>query len=196
MPSTAILDYRIHQMQLGSPRSPLNCQVLSLHLPHPGLQPRTPTHLPNSMSAPSRPHGSQYYQKTTNGPPYLTSPPPLQRSPPTHQSRTAVPTPYDGPIDLSRSSKPAVRLSTGPVAQHDEGSEDLSLIQESSTNMHLGMGSPGIARRAKAHVPSACVNCKRKHLACETRRPCNRCLQAGKEVRHHEPVTLSNAYCC
>ncbi|MCJ1292265.1 hypothetical protein MMC34_003815 [Xylographa carneopallida] len=48
--------------------------------------------------------------------------------------------------------------------------------------MLLPLGSPGTARRAKAHVPSACVNCKRKHLACETRRPCNRCLQAGKEA--------------
>ncbi|MCJ1381118.1 hypothetical protein MMC17_004227 [Xylographa soralifera] len=48
--------------------------------------------------------------------------------------------------------------------------------------MLLPLGSPGTVRRAKAHVPSACVNCKRKHLACETRRPCNRCLQAGKEA--------------
>ncbi len=43
--------------------------------------------------------------------------------------------------------------------------------------------SPRSARRAKAHVPSACVNCKRKHLRCEQRRPCHRCVQAGKEVR-------------
>lgn len=42
--------------------------------------------------------------------------------------------------------------------------------------------SPRSARRAKAHVPSACVNCKRKHLRCEQRRPCHRCVQAGKEV--------------
>ncbi len=42
--------------------------------------------------------------------------------------------------------------------------------------------SPRSARRTKAHVPSACVNCKRKHLRCEQRRPCHRCVQAGKEV--------------
>lgn len=42
--------------------------------------------------------------------------------------------------------------------------------------------SPRSQRRAKAHVPSACVNCKRKHLRCEQRRPCHRCVQAGKEV--------------
>lgn len=59
----------------------------------------------------------------------------------------------------------------------------------SSPNIHRtpfasqpSLPSPRSARRAKAHVPSACVNCKRKHLRCEQRRPCHRCVQAGKEV--------------
>lgn len=37
-------------------------------------------------------------------------------------------------------------------------------------------------RRAKAHVASACVNCKRKHLGCDAARPCRRCIVSGKEV--------------
>ena len=53
---------------------------------------------------------------------------------------------------------------------------------DSSEAQQLIPGIPGVARRAKAHVPSACVNCKKKHLACETKRPCNRCMQTGKEV--------------
>ncbi|PWN47030.1 hypothetical protein IE53DRAFT_275251 [Violaceomyces palustris] len=33
---------------------------------------------------------------------------------------------------------------------------------------------------AKAHVPSACLNCKRAHLACDVGRPCRRCINLGK----------------
>ncbi|KAE8144414.1 hypothetical protein BDV25DRAFT_171576 [Aspergillus avenaceus] len=44
-------------------------------------------------------------------------------------------------------------------------------------------------RRTKAHVASACVNCKKKHLGCDPARPCRRCVLSGKEatcvdVRH------------
>ncbi|OJJ44990.1 hypothetical protein ASPZODRAFT_17900 [Penicilliopsis zonata CBS 506.65] len=35
-------------------------------------------------------------------------------------------------------------------------------------------------RRTKAHVASACVNCKKKHLGCDPARPCRRCVVAGK----------------
>ena len=180
-------------MQLGSPRSPLNCQVLSLHLPHPGLQPsRSTSYMPPPMSAQPRPQGSLYYQKSGTMSTYLTSPPlvsssrPDERNLPTYQSRSAaIQRSYDLPADVSRSSKAPLRLSTETtISQHDDPSDELS-----SAGMHLSMGSPGVARRAKAHVPSACVNCKRKHLACETRRPCNRCLQAGKEVGDIETAT-------
>lgn len=37
-------------------------------------------------------------------------------------------------------------------------------------------------RRTKAHVASACVNCKKKHLGCDSARPCRRCVVAGKSV--------------
>ncbi|PWN20996.1 hypothetical protein BCV69DRAFT_180995 [Microstroma glucosiphilum] len=33
---------------------------------------------------------------------------------------------------------------------------------------------------AKAHVSSACLNCKRAHLACDAERPCRRCSKLGK----------------
>ena len=38
-------------------------------------------------------------------------------------------------------------------------------------------------RRTKAHVASACINCKRAHLSCDVQRPCARCVASGKEVR-------------
>ncbi|KAF9988267.1 hypothetical protein BGZ75_009748 [Mortierella antarctica] len=33
----------------------------------------------------------------------------------------------------------------------------------------------------KAHVPSACINCKKAHLACDLSRPCKRCISVGKD---------------
>jgi hypothetical protein len=38
------------------------------------------------------------------------------------------------------------------------------------------------ARKAKTHVASACVNCKRAHLSCDVQRPCARCVASGKQV--------------
>ncbi|KAI8936311.1 hypothetical protein NX059_006729 [Plenodomus lindquistii] len=37
------------------------------------------------------------------------------------------------------------------------------------------------ARRTKAHVASACVNCKKAHLSCDVQRPCGRCVSSGKQ---------------
>ncbi len=45
-----------------------------------------------------------------------------------------------------------------------------------------GQVSPKAVRKTKAHVASACVNCKKKHLRCDNARPCRRCVQSGKEV--------------
>ncbi len=43
-----------------------------------------------------------------------------------------------------------------------------------------GVMRPG--RRTKAHVHSACFNCKRAHLSCDVERPCHRCVASGKQV--------------
>jgi hypothetical protein len=45
-----------------------------------------------------------------------------------------------------------------------------------------GPSSPKTTRKPKVHVPSACVNCKKKHLRCDNSRPCHRCVQSRKEV--------------
>lgn len=37
-------------------------------------------------------------------------------------------------------------------------------------------------KKAKAHVASACMNCKRAHLSCDIQRPCTRCITSGKQV--------------
>ncbi|KAI9024296.1 hypothetical protein CLU79DRAFT_746487 [Phycomyces nitens] len=35
-------------------------------------------------------------------------------------------------------------------------------------------------RGYKSHVPSACINCKKAHLACDVSRPCKRCVSLNK----------------
>jgi hypothetical protein len=47
------------------------------------------------------------------------------------------------------------------------------------------------ARRTKAHVASACVNCKKAHLSCDVQRPCGRCVASGKQV---SPIPPRPAY--
>lgn len=45
-------------------------------------------------------------------------------------------------------------------------------------------------RRTKAHVASACVNCKKKHLGCDPARPCRRCVLSGKAVSLYPLLSL------
>jgi len=52
------------------------------------------------------------------------------------------------------------------------------------------------ARRTKAHVASACVNCKKAHLSCDVQRPCGRCVAAGKQVSLRPPTSESYPKCC
>ncbi|KAJ9631126.1 hypothetical protein H2204_008348 [Knufia peltigerae] len=60
-----------------------------------------------------------------------------------------------------------------------------SSLSESSRYL-LSPVSPRAARKPKAHVASACVNCKKKHLRCDNNRPCRRCVQSGKEASCHD----------
>ncbi|EPQ29474.1 uncharacterized protein PFL1_03229 [Pseudozyma flocculosa PF-1] len=59
-----------------------------------------------------------------------------------------------------------------------------SAMAASSSASSIGrdaMAAAGATRKmAKAHVPSACLNCKRAHLACDVGRPCRRCINLGK----------------
>lgn len=47
-----------------------------------------------------------------------------------------------------------------------------------------GQPSNRSGRKLKAHVASACVNCKRAHLSCDIQRPCARCVASGKQASH------------
>ncbi|KAL8782311.1 MAG: hypothetical protein Q9213_005505 [Squamulea squamosa] len=125
---------------------------------------QTYTPSPTSQSIPGRPS------------------PPLSKSvrsrPPSSRGEQSTAS-SNGDIDTARTS---VQFSNDSQLLREGSNESLSPPQDSPGAQQLAAGVPGVARRAKAHVPSACVNCKRKHLACETKRPCNRCLQTGKEA--------------
>lgn len=190
-------------MLVPSPRCILNCQALSIHLPplsdardHSSrskyLSPPMSASPKHSRFVTSPPHQLNYHRQYSLSPESVRStsskataaqsrdaqnvksrPPHLQRDASTPTSSADIQTP--------RSS---LHLSSDAHLLREGSNDELSsTTPDSPEAQHLTAGAPGVARRAKAHVPSACVNCKRKHLACETRRPCNRCVQTGKEVR-------------
>ena len=190
-------------MLVPSPRCILNCQALSIHLPplpdsrdhstrSKYLSPPMSASPKQSRFVNSPPQNLNYHRQyslspesarsTSSKPAVLQSrdsqnvksrPPHLQREVSTPGSSAEVQTPRSS----LRLASDAHVLREG---SHDEISSN---NQDSPEAQHLTSAAPGTVRRPKAHVPSACVNCKRKHLACETQRPCSRCVQTGKEVR-------------
>ncbi|QSS58848.1 C6 transcription factor [Histoplasma capsulatum] len=135
---------------------------------------------------------------------------PLLRDRRRRGSDSPIPSPVRGNVQplLSYAEPPAIapgpdaplpdsrRLSAGQPAMSVIG---LPAIDDTQLRHTLQTGPllpprasplpPRSTRRAKAHVASACVNCKRKHLGCDSARPCRRCISAGKEescvdVRH------------
>ncbi|MCJ1275734.1 hypothetical protein MMC21_003537 [Puttea exsequens] len=134
---------------------------------------RAPGHRQQSLTPPSRP-------STSSRPSTGKVSPTSARSTYTAKSgkdlhgHLATPNSTDrdtGRTSLKMSSDTHTRDSNDELSSNAHGSPEAQLVA----------GAPGVARRAKAHVPSACVNCKKKHLACETKRPCNRCIHTGKE---------------
>jgi hypothetical protein len=81
---------------------------------------------------------------------------------------------------------PAYPPSYPPAQSFGYGPGGPSIINAAATTLETQLGSgdgaPRATRKTKAHVASACVNCKKKHLRCDTTRPCRRCVQSGKEV--------------
>jgi len=57
--------------------------------------------------------------------------------------------------------------------------------QMSSANVRAAARARRTQIRTKAHVPSACANCRKAHLSCDLERPCHRCRSTRKEVCPH-----------
>lgn len=102
-----------------------------------------------------------------------------------HSELTAISTKPPGAV-LQAKSKIQTKMS-GASLSLSTTTEQPQLLPALSTSTPIPPRTiplpPRSTRRAKAHVASACVNCKRKHLGCDSARPCRRCVVAGKEVR-------------
>ena len=213
MKSSGTSDHLVTRSILASPKSFLNCQALSIHLPPPSPAQNSSSrsaYISPPMSASSRfpqalksPRSQAKHQRQRSTPP-LTDP-----SAPAHlgsfngrrapdaslQPQQLRKSPTEGrrnirETDVDRPNTPVTLGGGTPPPAEGSNDECSPRTQGSSNAPQSNSDSPNIARRAKAHVPSACVNCKRKHLACETRRPCSRCVQAGKEVSDKKMATI------
>ncbi|KIW97817.1 uncharacterized protein Z519_01401 [Cladophialophora bantiana CBS 173.52] len=75
----------------------------------------------------------------------------------------------------------ALNYPLPPASYQSASSLPSTSISAPSPRLALSPVSPRATRKPKAHVASACVNCKKKHLRCDSSRPCRRCVQSGKE---------------
>ena len=179
---------------MTSPRSNiLNCQQLKVHLP-PLRDCRDLSTNGKYISPPvsASPIRTKFVNNVQNSYDYRRQYP---ASPTSTRSGSGKQSPTNPPSVSSAKShryedvrsnatstpRTSIQSSTSVPASREDSNDESN--HDSPEAQHLTAGAPGVARRAKAHVPSACVNCKRKHLACETKRPCNRCISTGKEVR-------------
>lgn len=105
---------------------------------------------------------------------------PVSRSPGGQHVRTTQ-AQSDSPRDVvhgHQAPAPTSSLAGGIPA----ASTETAHLQSAAPSTTVRTLPPRSTRRAKAHVASACVNCKRKHLGCDSSRPCRRCVLAGKAV--------------
>ncbi|KAH7414503.1 hypothetical protein DE146DRAFT_750647 [Phaeosphaeria sp. MPI-PUGE-AT-0046c] len=70
---------------------------------------------------------------------------------------------------------------TAPVPPYGAGHHTGPMLQQGAMIAPPPLRPTKPARRTKAHVASACVNCKKAHLSCDVQRPCGRCVASGKQ---------------
>ena len=194
---------------MTSPRSNiLNCQQLKVHLPPlrdcRDLSAKSKYTSPPVSTSPVRTKIVNNVQNSYDYRRHHPTSPTSTRSGSGKQSPTDPPSissakslRYDD-VRSTATSTPRTSVQSSnsvPASREDSHDERSSNNHNSPEAQHLTAGAPGVARRAKAHVPSACVNCKKKHLACETKRPCNRCIQTGKEVSTFERSEAPRSEC-
>ncbi|KAK7511599.1 hypothetical protein IWZ03DRAFT_418008 [Phyllosticta citriasiana] len=128
---------------------------------------------------PRRIHQSQREPTATN-----TSDPPqdprnlaIQERLPTASMLAEPRAPQMGPFDYQSLAR------TAGFGSGYGGPTLASVPQDAAFAGQIPLRNQKTARRNKAHVASACVNCKRAHLSCDVQRPCMRCVASGKEVR-------------
>jgi hypothetical protein len=144
----------------------------------PMSSPPSPTRRPSDLTLPSTTRSEQFLPVSTN--------PPHASSVAEYSSQQTTNT----PIASLRSTAPDVP-AYHPTALFATGSGISALGSATSAYPPTSYAPPPTihqrtisqdARKAKTHVASACVNCKRAHLSCDVQRPCARCIASGKQV--------------
>ena len=112
----------------------------------------------------------------------VTPPTPLEQS---AQGGSVQATRSGQPIDIPGQQTPYTSVYPQPPLLSYGAGSSMGLVTTSPPDTRYAPGqiSPRNTRKTKAHVASACVNCKKKHLRCDNARPCRRCVQSGKEVQ-------------
>jgi hypothetical protein len=127
-------------------------------------------------------------RKRTDTPPTTTSVP--QNSALLSPLDTRPSRPGPSPLLRAGGSVAEPALQTGPYGYNypppQTSYQPVPTVPSSTTSLPdprfpIPQISPRTTRKPKAHVASACVNCKKKHLRCDSSRPCRRCVQSGKE---------------
>lgn len=142
----------------------------------PMSSPPSPTRRPSDLTLPST-RSEQFLPVSTN--------PPVASSAAEHTSQqTTTPiTSLRFPNPDVPAYHPTASFATGPgiatLGSTTSAYPPSSYAPPSNTHQRTISQD---ARKAKTHVASACVNCKRAHLSCDVQRPCARCIASGKQV--------------
>ncbi|KAI8583872.1 hypothetical protein K450DRAFT_220354 [Umbelopsis ramanniana AG] len=95
---------------------------------------------------------------------------------------------FESTPSLSDESSLSVAMSHSPQDTMYSTSQiqfDSSYLDQASDDDGSPVTVPS-KRGSKNHVSSACINCKRAHLACDVSRPCKRCVTLGKQDSCHD----------
>ncbi|KAJ5097921.1 hypothetical protein N7532_004922 [Penicillium argentinense] len=110
-------------------------------------------------------------------------PPPFVGSPIQHQHQNQHQHPHQHPHQHQHDHPHQHQHPHTHQQQHPHSGEppfSLSTLEPAVPGPSTRSLAQKSTRRTKAHVASACVNCKKKHLGCDPARPCRRCVLAGK----------------
>lgn len=154
----------------------------------------SPPSPPRQPSEPIRDDlSSSAFGTTGSSGPMQTFPPPLS-SPALHALPSLLPPSFPGPPPYPVTLPTQFETYQGPSSSAFGASSNAPAPATPTAGIATGTAGPASSRgirRSKAHVASACVNCKRAHLSCDVQRPCARCVASGKQVSgsiEHETV--------
>ncbi|KAK5165589.1 uncharacterized protein LTR77_009118 [Saxophila tyrrhenica] len=149
--------------------------------PSPPRQPPTSTQPEIVSSAPGEPLTSAPVVPFTSAFSFPPSIPPSYGPP---AGAPLGPSPYASnyPYPTTYPTQPGLYQGAAPVVTGGYGASAVPApLGVSSAAGPAGSTLARPARKSKAHVASACINCKRAHLSCDVQRPCARCVASGKQ---------------